>query len=66
MRSKNQADKQRLAIANAVIHGSHVPHVAIFEAIMELCRTIEDVGERLESTIGDLERVVDAIKELKE
>lgn len=47
MRSKKERDQQRQAIATAAMHQSLTPVLALFEAIMELCRTIDDATDRI-------------------
>lgn len=53
MRSRQEREDQRVKIANAAMHQSLSPNMALFEAIMELCRTIDDNTHEITTVVGD-------------
>jgi hypothetical protein len=54
MRSRTEREEQRVKIFNSAMHQSLTPTLAIFEAIMELCRTIDDNGREIANAVDEL------------
>jgi predicted transcriptional regulator len=54
---------ERMAARQDVMHGVNDHDVTVCQAILELCRTLDDVAERLETANDETRKAIDQLSD---